>query len=289
MDAHARKRVAAVTNLDELYVTSRRVLLDALEALRPHVNSIVLVGAQAIYLRCGEGELAVAPFTTDGDLALDPRILSETPPLERALSVAGFLPKGNDSVGIWVTSRKTSQLDSVQVAIDLLVPISTNQEGRRAAHLVGHHSRAARLVRGLEGALVDADEMVLPSLDDTHPRSATLRVAGPAALLVAKVHKLSERLGTHRQSAKDALDVLRLLQGTDTQELASRYVKLLEHAYTEQVARQGLQLFGEQFGARRGHGIQLAIQAAGPLADEQQVAASCEALAADLLQNVSRV
>lgn len=277
-----------MTNLDELYVTSRRVLLDALEALGPHVNAVVLVGAQAIYMRCGEGELAIAPFTTDGDLVIDSRVLGETPPLERALSAAGFLPKSSDSVGIWVTSRKTSQLSSVEVAIDLLVPLSANESGRRAAHLVGHHSRAARLVRGLEGALVDADEMILPSLDKTDARGATLRVAGPAALLVAKVHKISERSGTRRESAKDALDVLRLLQGTDTEELASRCVRLLEHEFTKEVAQRGLQLFDEQFRARRGHGVQLAIQAVGPLADAVQVAASCEALAADLLQSVSR-
>ena len=70
---------------DELYVLARRVLLDALEALGPHRDAIVLVGAQAVYLRVGEADLAVAPFTTDGDLAIDPAILGEIPPLEQAL------------------------------------------------------------------------------------------------------------------------------------------------------------------------------------------------------------
>jgi hypothetical protein len=47
--------------VDDLYVLARRVLLDALDALGIHRDAIVLVGAQAIYLRCGEADLAVTP------------------------------------------------------------------------------------------------------------------------------------------------------------------------------------------------------------------------------------
>jgi len=76
--------------VDELYVLARRVLLDALEALGTHRDAIVLVGAQAVYLRVGEADLAVAPYTTDGDLAIDPALLGTSPRLERALMGAGF-------------------------------------------------------------------------------------------------------------------------------------------------------------------------------------------------------
>src|SRR3990172_12331902 len=58
---------------DPLYVKAREVLLDALEALAPHRSSLVLVGAQAIYLHTGEADVAVAPYTTDADLVIDPR------------------------------------------------------------------------------------------------------------------------------------------------------------------------------------------------------------------------
>ena len=37
----------------ELYVLARCVLLDALEALGAHRHAVVLVGAQAVYLRVG--------------------------------------------------------------------------------------------------------------------------------------------------------------------------------------------------------------------------------------------
>lgn len=70
--------------VDELYVLARSVLLDALEALDEHRDAIVLVGAQAVYLRVGEGDLAVAPFTTDADLAIERAVLSRVPPPGRA-------------------------------------------------------------------------------------------------------------------------------------------------------------------------------------------------------------
>jgi hypothetical protein len=76
------------------------VLLDALEALAPHGDAVVIVGAQAIYLRTGDGDLTVAPYTTDGDLALDPSRLTEIPALEQAMGEAGFClqPKGSGHV-----------------------------------------------------------------------------------------------------------------------------------------------------------------------------------------------
>ena len=46
---------------DPLYVRAREVLLDALEALGPHRGSIILVGAQAIYLHTGEAASGLSP------------------------------------------------------------------------------------------------------------------------------------------------------------------------------------------------------------------------------------
>lgn len=40
--------------LDPLYVAARRVLLDALTLLAPHGDAVIVVGAQAVYLRTGE-------------------------------------------------------------------------------------------------------------------------------------------------------------------------------------------------------------------------------------------
>ena len=99
-------------DFDELYVKARKVLLDALSAHQDHADSLILVGAQAIYIRCGEAEFAVAPYTKDADIALDTRILSQSPEIGDVLMKAGFVL--GTQPGIWYGR------DSVPV--DLLAP-----------------------------------------------------------------------------------------------------------------------------------------------------------------------
>ena len=75
---------------DARYIAARRVLLDALEALGDHRRAVILVGAQAVYLHAGElDEIAVAPYTEDPDLAVDPMTLAPDPRL-LAQAVAGI-------------------------------------------------------------------------------------------------------------------------------------------------------------------------------------------------------
>ena len=85
--------------LDPTYIAARRVLLDALTALAAHERAIVVAGAQAIYLRTGSADLTitVAPYTTDGDLALDPRRLGDDPALEMAMGKADFVLRPQES------------------------------------------------------------------------------------------------------------------------------------------------------------------------------------------------
>lgn len=271
--------------MDELYIVARKVLLDALEALGPHLNAVVLVGAQAIYMRVGDADVAVAPYTTDGDLAIEPAVLGRMPPVEKAMMAAGFLPKSTESVGVWVTYRATSFSPSTEVSIDLLVPESVSPgKGRRAARLPGHDVRAARIVRGLEGALVDADTMPLRSLERSDDRMFEMRVAGPAALLVAKVHKIAERRDSNRQSDKDALDVFRLLRGTESSDLARRLQRLLADGRSDEATRAALLHFRRQFGDRSAEGVRMILRAVGPLMDKEEVAASCALLARDLFE-----
>ena len=61
---------------------ARTGLLDALEALESHIDALVIVGAQAVYLHTGATEIALAEFTTDGDVAIDPDLLSSDPLIE---------------------------------------------------------------------------------------------------------------------------------------------------------------------------------------------------------------
>lgn len=89
--------------VDPVYILARKVLLDALEALGPQRKAVILVGAQAVYLRTGETDLEVAPFTQDADVALDPVLLQDEPLLAAAMERAGFT--AGDQPGAWRSAR----------------------------------------------------------------------------------------------------------------------------------------------------------------------------------------
>lgn len=271
--------------MDELYVLARGVLLDVLEVFGAHRDAIVLVGAQAIYLRVGEGDLAVAPFTTDADLAINPEILAEIPAIEKLLLEAKFERKAEDIIGVWIAKRKTPQNPLVEVPIDLLVPKSVSPgRGRRAARLPGHDPNAARIVAGLEGVLVDSDLIQISALEVEDSREFEIQVAGPAALLVAKLHKVQDRQESTRHSDKDALDIYRLLRGTETEELSKRYQKVLSDKRSGKVAEAALEILKENFTGRNAAGVQMIIRAMGALGDPDETTAACEILVGDFLK-----
>lgn len=260
---------------DAAYVTARRVLLDALHALADHREALILVGAQAIYLHTGEGDLAVAPYTTDGDIALDPASLRPTPRLEDAMVRAGFR-LDDQQPGIWYG------IGSIE--IDLLVPELVSGGGRRGARLGDHGRRAARKARGLEASLVDHALREIGSLEDEDGRVFEIAVAGPTALLIAKLHKLTDRQETpDRLTDKDALDVLRLLRATDT-DLFTRTVKMLRgDSRSEEVTIEAMTQLEAFFAEPGAEGCRMAARAAAPLEDPATIAASAAALASDLL------
>ncbi len=72
-------------------VIARQVLLDALQALHAHRPALVVVGAQAVYLHTGSGDLAIAAYTFDGDLALDPTLLDDDPLPNRSCPTPGSI------------------------------------------------------------------------------------------------------------------------------------------------------------------------------------------------------
>ncbi len=260
---------------DVEYVSARRVLLDALEALGSHRKAIVLVGAQAIYLRVGEGDLAVAPYTTDGDLAINPAHLDDEPALAAVLEAAGF--ELTVRPGTWT-------LDPTDVQIDLLVPASLGGAGRRGARLGAHGNEVARKASGLEAAVVDHSGIQIGSLDPADSRTFDVDVAGIAALLVAKLHKIAERRDDHgRRQDKDGLDVLRLLRHGETTFLASKLAQLAAHGIAGAATRAARTFLEQLFAARDAVGSQMASRASAGLEDEVAIAMSCEVLAQQLL------
>jgi hypothetical protein len=234
----------------------------------------------------GTLELAVAEFTTDGDLTIDPALLRDVPEIESAMHAAHF--RRGKRVGSWVIDRDIDGVPT-EVEIDLMVPEAVGGSGRRAARLPGHAKEVARKARGLEAALVDKHTTVVTALDAADVRSFAIAVAGPAALLIAKLHKVSERVserGQRRLDDKDALDVLRLLQATGAGNLAGVLVRLLGTDLTSDVAREAVTAIKVLFGDPRAAGSQMAERAVGALAPADEVAGSCAALATDLLRAI---
>lgn len=259
--------------LDPLYVRARAALLDAADALDAHLNAVVLVGAQAVYLHTGDADLAVAEYTTDADFAISPVELAEAPLLDDLLKGAGFTPR--EHPGGWLSQQG--------VYVDLMVPEALAGPGTRGARLGPHGKRAARRAKGLEGALVDRDKHIISSLDQADSREIRMWVAGPAALLVAKVHKISERVDAHdRVRDKDSLDVLRLLRAIDTDVLARRLRSLLSDDPTGSVTEEAVGLLPDLFGGPDRDGTQMAVRAAGAGEDPATIAGSMTALVDDL-------
>jgi hypothetical protein len=207
--------------VSEGYIAARSALLDALAALEQHLDALVLVGAQAIYVHTGTADVAIATHTKDGDVAVDPTALDSDPLIEDAMEAAGFaLRADRTQPGEWVNENG--------VLVDLLVPETIGGAGRRGARIPPHSTMSARKVSGLEAALVDNAPREIASLHPEDHRQFTLRVAGPAGLLVAKLHKLGDRQATPRRlDNKDAHDVYRLLRSTDAVELSQTLATLL--------------------------------------------------------------
>lgn len=264
---------------DPVLVDARRALLDALDALSGHLDQIVLVGAQAIYLHTDEVTLGVALFTKDADMALVPPLGAE-PNIERAMLGAGFVH--GDQPGMWLD--ETGQ-------VDLLVPEGPAPAGgRRGARLTGHGSRAARKVLGLEGAAVDNEFRTVPALDPADHRSVRMRVASPAALVVAKLYKLGERHEERRRDRleeKDAFDIYRLLQ-LPSAELSGGMKRILADERSSLVGEAALGFLRELFAVPDALGCVMAGRYVEGVADPETVRLSASALAGELLASTAR-
>jgi hypothetical protein len=277
---------------DEEYVEARRVLLDALDALGDQRRSVIVAGAQAIYLQVGPGSLPIADFTTDGDLALDPDQLADDPTLASLMEAAGFELKRYDGVqepGIWEAPAIMNGAE-VRIPIDLIVPDGVAPPGgTRGARLGTHGKRAARKAHGLEAALVDNKLMRVEALDPADTRSTEVKVAGLAAMLVAKTHKIDDRVKSGREDRlddKDASDIVRLMQARSARQLGAVLAGLCTHPIAGGPTVEALDAFQRLFGARGGIGIEMAARALRVAMPEERVRAICIAYAIALAEAV---
>lgn len=210
---------------------------------------------------------------------------SRTAMLEEVMRRAGFTQDADGAQpqpGIWLR-RVGDELDE----IDLMVPaMLAGAGGRCSVRLPPHDSRAARRANGLEGVLVDNDLMPVRALAPEDGRTFLVRVAGPAAMLVSKLFKLHERVGsTDRLMDKDAHDVFRILTGTDPEDLLRRYRRLLADEVSRGVVIAALGYLSELFAA--GHdavGSMMAGRAETGVGEPETVARRVSILAVELLE-----
>jgi len=266
-------------SIDPAYITARKALLDVLDVLGPHLKSIILVGAQAIYVHTGEAEFAVSPFTYDADLAINPKELAENPKLVEVMKKAQF--SLTNQPGLY---KRTS--DGAQV--DLLVPAALGGGGRRGARLGLQGNKSAMKVRGLEGALVDHAPIQIKSLDENDQRTHVIEVAGPASLLVSKVCKVADRTqGTsRRQDDKDAFDIFRLLRAVQTSDLTAGLNLLFTDNLSSEITKEAMEAFKGLFGDATSAGIQMVMSHIRGIEPEDIISASCIALSQDLIRSL---
>lgn len=264
---------------DELLVRVRSVLLDALIALAEHRDSIVVIGAQAIYLHTGAAPIAVAEATKDSDLAVDVRALRQDPLIDAAMEGAGFfLDPVSSQPGAWMSP------DGIPVGLMVPEAIAGGRSRRSAVH-PPHNKRSMRRAIGLEASVVDNAEMSIAALSSSDPRSLTAKVAGPAALLVAKLHKIEERRETpNRLIDKDAHDIYRLLVAISTDQLADVLSRLLHDPLAADAAGHAMiylqGLFADGPGAL---GARMAARTEEGVGDPEVASQASAALSADLL------
>jgi hypothetical protein len=261
-----------------LLIQTRAALLDAVEALGRHSDQVVVIGAQAVHLRTGDADVALAESTKDADLALDPRCLEDDPLIHDALTSAGFELEGGNP-GQWLSPGG--------IPVDLLLPseLSGRNPKRRSVRIPPHSDNVARNTRGIEGCVIDYEEMFVPALDPDDGRVCRVKVAGAAGLLVAKLIKIGERAETpHRLIDKDAHDSYRLLVATPTESMASRLAILAKTDISADVTNEALEHLADLFAeGAEALGSMMAGRAEEGVGEPATVAASVSVLAADLL------
>jgi hypothetical protein len=270
------------------YIEARRVLLDVITALTPQLRAVILVGAQAVYLRT-EGRMAgYQAFTTDADVVLDPTQLDPTPSLADAMTGAGLTL--TDEPGIWEARfHRAGFDDEIVVPVDLIVPEElAAKAGRRAARLPGGHgTTTARKSAGLAGAVVDFSPIEIGALEADDRRRLSVNVAGYGALLVAKLHKLGDRLATpQRLLAKDAGDVYRLFDAIAPDDMAAILIGLLADERSRATTEKALTYFDELFATSSSVGVGLAVDALRALLPEATVTAAMLAYAMELRRSL---
>ena len=245
-------------------VRSRRLLVDTIKALGQFADSVTVVGAHAVHIRVADllGRVRLQA-TRDADIAIRPSSVAERPSIAALMERAGLGRAHPDRPGIYGFLEESDLLWSERTTVDLIVPEAYAGPGRRAARIPGQKNAATRAV-GLELGLWDRDLKRISTLDEPD-ESVQVYVAGTAALLTAKAHKVHERLDQFetrpdRLRAKDSADVALLMIASDAAEVVRVMVeRSVEHPEIGSVVSAAMQwipmMYGHSGGVTRDHAV----------------------------------
>ncbi len=241
----AAEHLGLASKLPEPTVRSRRLLVEVVRALGPFRDSLVVVGAHAVMHHAEK--LGFQPDSTaDADAALNPLLVADSPSILHVMREAGLEPASPERPGIYGYAGESQIPQRQRTTIDLIVPESYAGAGRRAARVSGQKNALTRAL-GIELSLWDRDSTTISTLpDDQAPLSAPVAVAGAGALLVAKAHKIGDRLAEleskpHRLRPKDSKDIGLLMLASDPKKVADRLGRAVgDHPETLDICRTGM-------------------------------------------------
>lgn len=216
---------------------SRRAIVNVVNALAVHAESLTLVGAHAVLLRTMDLDVPQMP-TGDGDLGVTPGLVGDVPSIEVLLRDAGYEHRTTARPGLWgrMPYDDADGTRSYREKIDLLAPHGLSgavSPSRRGVPVMrsAHGKLAVGNAVGLELAAFNRSLMTMADFADSR-LSVQIHVADVPALILAKGSKIGERIREPRKGMirdKDLGDLWRLMSVADPSATARVIAEFLDH------------------------------------------------------------
>ncbi|GAB7004932.1 hypothetical protein JCM18899A_24050 [Nocardioides sp. AN3] len=232
---------------------SRRAIINVVEVLQVHAESLTLVGAHAVLLRTMDLDVPRMP-TGDGDLGVTPGLVGDVPSIEALLADAGYEHRTTARPGLWGRTpyEEADGTLSFREKVDLLAPhglsgtASRSKRGVPALQPV-HGKLAVGNALGLELAAFNRSLVTISDFAD--PRlTAEIYVAEIPALILAKGSKIGERLREPRKGPvrdKDLGDLWRLMAVAHPSETFRVIEEFIDHPEVGVDVRQSVEWTAE--------------------------------------------
>ncbi len=228
---------------------SRRAIINVMDVLAVHAQSLTLVGAHAVLLRTMELDVPRMP-TGDGDLGVTPGLVGDVPSIEALLADAGYEHRTTARPGLW--GRKPYDepdgARSFREKIDLLAPhglSGTASRSKRGVPLLqsAHGKLSVGNALGLELSTFNRSLVTITDFADSR-LTTEIHVAEIPALILAKGSKVGERLRKPRKGAvrdKDLGDLWRLMAVSDPGEVTRMIAEFVDHPEIGADVRQSVE------------------------------------------------